>query len=369
MDPEADIRAWLYRYINEACLYRVGPGEELLPARKADQKYSWQFYLRRGLTNAEFLRKVGELFWAHFAPVYDKQPFQVTGLETGATPLVIGIAMTAPFPVNCFVTRAERKTYGLKNRFEGIIIGDLPVMIVDDLKSSKSTMHRCKTYLEEAGLDVFDTAFAIIDKDVGAHDYGLLVPEIVTLFKASDFPLKYGAYLEKMGVPPQRWTEGRTKKEPGMLDYVFGHDDLIGDFVANLIPHCRRGFGPNIRAMGVIDRVGDLIAGVVWHNWDPDAGVIELSGAAVPGKHWLSRRTLRHMYAYPFEACDCQMVVQRTPADAEMLLGLLATYGFDFVTVRRLFGRDRDGVICTLTKEAWQANKFNRPRHSLEEAA
>ena len=56
-----------------------------------------------------------------------------------------------------------------------------------------------------------------------------------------------------------------------MLDYVYGHDALIADFVARLIPHCRRGFGPNIKAMGVIEG-GDLIAGIVWHNWDPEAG-------------------------------------------------------------------------------------------------
>jgi len=152
-----------------------------------------------------------------------------------------------------------------------------------------------------------------------------------------------------------------------MLGYVYGHNDQIGAFVAQLIPHCRRGFGANIQTMGVLQ--GDrLVAGIVWHNYDPDAGIIELSGAALPGVHWLTRRTLRRMYEFPFEQCGCQMVVQRTPADAEMLLGLLAAYGFDFVAVRRLFGGDRDGVICTLTLEAWLANKFNRSVRNKEAA-
>jgi hypothetical protein len=154
-----------------------------------------------------------------------------------------------------------------------------------------------------------------------------------------------------------------------MLDYVYGHDELVANFVATLIPHCRRGFGPHAKAIGVIDGAGRLIAGIVWHNWDPEAGIIELSGAALPHTPWLTRETLKRMYTYPFHVCGCQMVVQRTPADDTRLLGILAAYNYSFVAVPRLFGRERDGVICSLTREAWQENKFNRRlKHHLEPA-
>ena len=151
-----------------------------------------------------------------------------------------------------------------------------------------------------------------------------------------------------------------------MLGYVYGHDQVVAQFVAQLIPHCRRGFGPNIVAIGVVE--GDaLIAGIIFHNWDPEAGIIEISGAALPGKHWLSRETLRRMFQYPFHTCGCQMVVQRTPADDERLLGVLAKYNYTFIPFPRLFGRERDGVICHLTREAWEENKFNRRwKHHLE---
>lgn len=157
-----------------------------------------------------------------------------------------------------------------------------------------------------------------------------------------------------------------------MLDYVYGHDEVVSDFVAALIPHCRRGFG-NARAIGVVDQ-GDLIAGIVYHNYDPTAGLIEISGAALPGKYWLTRGTLRRMFQYPFHQCGCQMLVQRTPADNLALLAVLARFNYSFFLIPRLFGRDRDGVVCTLTREAWSANKFNqRLKHyveqSLEEAA
>ena len=131
-----------------------------------------------------------------------------------------------------------------------------------------------------------------------------------------------------------------------MLQYIYGYDEGVAAFVARLIPHCRRGFGPNIKAIGIADHE-QIIAGLVYHNFDPEAGIIEISGAALPGKHWLTRETIKRMYQFPFHQCDCQMVVQRTPADDEWLLGILARYGYTFMLLPRLFGRDRDGVICS----------------------
>lgn len=151
-----------------------------------------------------------------------------------------------------------------------------------------------------------------------------------------------------------------------MLDYVYGHDELVSHFVATLIPHARRGFGPNVKAIGIIDD-GALIAGLVYHNYDPEAEIIEISGAALPKKNWLTRGTIARMFQYPFLQCGCQMVVQRTPADDERLLGILASYGYTLITIPRLFGRDRDGVVCSLTYEDWANNRFNkRFKHHVE---
>jgi len=145
-----------------------------------------------------------------------------------------------------------------------------------------------------------------------------------------------------------------------MLGYVYGQDEVVGEFVAAMIPHVGpRGFGAAAKTIGVVDEDGGLIAGLVYHNYDPDAGIIEISGAAID-KRWLSRGTIARMYQYPFVVCGCQMVYQRTPADNEYLLGMLASYDYCFVKVPRMFGRERDGIICTLTVEDWQNNRFNR---------
>ena len=143
-----------------------------------------------------------------------------------------------------------------------------------------------------------------------------------------------------------------------MLDYVFGHDEVVAAFVAQLIPECReRGFG-KCRAIGVVDETG-LLGGLVYRNWCPEVGTIEISGAALPGTNWLSRRTIQIMYDYPFYQCGCQMVIKTTMADNEIVLRIMAAIGFTLHYIERLGGRDRDGVVGTLTQEQWEASKYN----------
>lgn len=158
-----------------------------------------------------------------------------------------------------------------------------------------------------------------------------------------------------------------------MIHCVYGHDEVIAQFVAQLIPSCReRGFSKAMKAIGVVnDRT--LVAGFVYHNWEPDAGVIEISCAALPGSRWLTRRTIFDLYAYPFLQCECQMVVGRVDAENEQLLRQMAALNYSMIRVPRMLGRDHDGVLCLLTVEDWMNNKLNRPRtveaQKLNEAA
>src|SRR6185436_12594652 len=140
-----------------------------------------------------------------------------------------------------------------------------------------------------------------------------------------------------------------------MLEYVYENSEAVAWAVARMIPHCReRGFG-KCKAIGVLED-GKLIGGIVYNQWNPEAGTIEITAAAISPR-WLTRETIDHMYTYPFDQLGCQMVIQRTPADNERLLRQLAVGGYMFVHVPRLFGRDRDGVLCLLTDEVWRSSR------------
>ena len=142
------------------------------------------------------------------------------------------------------------------------------------------------------------------------------------------------------------------------MRYLIGRNDLVARFVAAHIPHCERGFGAKIMTLGVVD--GErLIGGLVYHNYDPEAATIEISGAAIDPR-WLTRTTLRLMHVYPFVDARCQMVVMRVSADNARLLRQLKALGYKRVTVERLFGRDRDGVVATLTDDVWKTRRIHQ---------
>lgn len=131
-------------------------------------------------------------------------------------------------------------------------------------------------------------------------------------------------------------------------------------WVANIIwPGKGREFG-NCQAMAVMED-GELIAGIVFHNWEPDAGVIEISGAGT-SKRWLTRQTLRAMFSVPFEQWGCQCLVMRVDPDDAALTRMLTAYGFELFVIPRLRGRDKAEHVFVLTDDSWKANKFNRHR-------
>lgn len=109
---------------------------------------------------------------------------------------------------------------------------------------------------------------------------------------------------------------------------------------------------------GVFDEA-KLLCAIVYNNWQPETGVIEMHGAGVSPR-WLTRRVLHEMFSYPFDQLGCQCVIMRVSERNTRLLRILTAYGFEHVTIPRLRGRDEGERIFWLTEEAWRGNKFNR---------
>ncbi|MGE0238409.1 MAG: GNAT family N-acetyltransferase [Parvibaculaceae bacterium] len=142
------------------------------------------------------------------------------------------------------------------------------------------------------------------------------------------------------------------------MKLVYGCNEPVTHFVASLIPRCReRGFPDGSTAIGVAkdDR---LVGGFVFSNWSPEAGTIEISFAGMD-RRWLSRAILYAAFSYVFDQLGCQMAISQTPAGLTHAVRICKAYGFKQVTVPRLFGRDEDGIVSTLTAEDWRANGFH----------
>lgn len=141
-------------------------------------------------------------------------------------------------------------------------------------------------------------------------------------------------------------------------------------FVGSRVEGGERGFGA-CASMGVID--GErLIAALIFHNYNPESGVLEFSAAAESGR-WLTRPVLWAMFNYAFNDCGAQMVVMRVSERNRTWNGrgiqrILKAYSFVETRIERLRNRDTAELIYTLTDTAWASNGFHR-EHSQEARA
>ncbi|MBB6304047.1 N-acetyltransferase [Rhizobium leucaenae] len=140
---------------------------------------------------------------------------------------------------------------------------------------------------------------------------------------------------------------------------VGGETEMLARLVADRIwPGKGKDFG-KCQAIAIFHDETELAAGLIYHNWDPDAAIIEISGASWI-KGWLTKSVLRAMYGYPFVDCGCQAVVQRVSDDDTAQHRMLKVYGAEHYRIPRLRGQDKAENIFVTTREAWQSNKFSR---------
>jgi RimJ/RimL family protein N-acetyltransferase len=138
---------------------------------------------------------------------------------------------------------------------------------------------------------------------------------------------------------------------------LYEHDGLVCNFVSKIVWGDHRRFDDSAVAVGVIDRKGVMVGGIVWHNWQPEAGTIEISAGTI-NKRWLTRKLIWQIFSYPFDRCNCQCVFAQTRADNEPVAKLLEGIGFNSIDVPRLHGRDADGVLWWLPEETWRAGSY-----------
>jgi len=133
----------------------------------------------------------------------------------------------------------------------------------------------------------------------------------------------------------------------------------VGDFVSNII-YGEAAHIANYCSMAVVDE-GTVIAGVLYNNYYPKHGVIEMHAGSLD-RRWLTRLVLRSMFSHAFDAFRCQLCVLRVSEHNKSMLRIAKAYGFNEYVIPRLRGRDEAEHILTLSDDDWRANRFNRGR-------
>lgn len=101
-----------------------------------------------------------------------------------------------------------------------------------------------------------------------------------------------------------------------------------------------------------------IVAAVLFHNWQPQNGVLEIS-AASDTKMWLSRATLFEIFNYAFNEVGAQAVVACMDA-GRPLIRIFEAYGFKRYEIPRLRGRDKAETVMVLGDDEWKANGFHK---------
>jgi len=151
-------RNLLFSTIRDEAILR-GESHQLIGPNGA--RNNWLIDMRRILSKPAILDAAANLFWEMCA---DKLPFQVGGMEVAAISLLAAILMKSNdrgTPVNGFIIRKERKTYGTGSLVEGTVT-NAPIIIVDDILHSGKSLDKVRVVLEQENKTV-DLAFVLVD--------------------------------------------------------------------------------------------------------------------------------------------------------------------------------------------------------------
>lgn len=114
----------------------------------------------------------------------------------------------------------------------------------------------------------------------------------------------------------------------------------------------RRQFGAST-AMGYADETG-IVAGLVFHNYDPDTGVIEISAYSTR-RDWLTKGRLVELFGYPFDQLGVRICIARSSDTNRRALRIWKALGASQHPLPDLRGEGEAEIVSLLKRETFQA--------------
>ena len=186
---------WLRKYIDENCIVRG----QYMKGKVPGTNYTWCFYLRRGLYNPEFNKHLAVCFLYKIKKEVGHFDFQLSGLETAATPMITSLPIYAKqlldIDLHSFIFRKAPKEYGLEEPWEGTPKFDTPTLLVDDLANSTMSLKICSDICRNYEIQKLNYAFVIVNK-VNRNYYDMGLPEEQYSKTEHELRQKHDMYLD-----------------------------------------------------------------------------------------------------------------------------------------------------------------------------
>jgi hypothetical protein len=129
----------------------------------------------------------------------------------------------------------------------------------------------------------------------------------------------------------------------------------LGDFASHLIFGVPGQFA-NFTTLGFL-RNNEVVAGVVFHNWYPQYGTVEISAASTD-KRWLNRTTIKVILSEAFHVKQCQTVFARMEPDVPHAR-IFEAIGFVRTILPQMRGKGKDELLFTLTEADWLSGRWS----------
>lgn len=119
-----------------------------------------------------------------------------------------------------------------------------------------------------------------------------------------------------------------------------------------------QGFPEPATAMGIESEAGDLLGVVVFHDYQPAFGTMQVSAISEDARWLRARNAWRMMFRYAFEVCGVQKLYSLTPASNKRALRFVLN-GLKFkaeAVLQRQFGDD-DAIMSCFFREWFESEQ------------
>lgn len=142
---------------------------------------------------------------------------------------------------------------------------------------------------------------------------------------------------------------------------VFDYPNEVKDFVAKGLWNDDRHFGEGT-TIGFANEKEGLVAGFVYHNYNPHAGTLEVSGYS-SRRDWANKSVVALIFGdYPFIQLDCRLLVARHSEHNKRVRRIWTALGATEYLIPELRGEGEAEVIAVLSKDNFIKSKFMRKK-------
>lgn len=142
---------------------------------------------------------------------------------------------------------------------------------------------------------------------------------------------------------------------------VFDYQKEIISFVEHGLWNGQCRFS-DARALGFANATDGLVAGFIYHNYDPLSRVIEMSAYSTC-RDWNTPERLRLIFNYPFAVAGVRLLVARHSEKNTRCRRMWKTFGASETLIPELHGPGEAEVVAVLKRGTWENSKLIGPDH------